>query len=221
MADMIRISASYLFNIMLKDTDGEEVFLLTKGERRDQYQPIGGAYKYYPEARPFLESLGAQFEESSRGVKSDDDLRLSIPKENVYDFEQWYRSGVGREVNCTRELYEELVSFMSDDDQKEFESFDGFLLKAGEFEEFVENGVNTIKPMDIIGIVPSEIQTQLIFALIHKYPERFLLATRKEIEEGKVVGEKSKIVKNIGDHTKKIFETDIPENSEKQFGESE
>ena len=44
----IRLSFSYLFKIQI---DGK--YLLIKGNRlKNQYQPVGGVYKYYPEAKP-------------------------------------------------------------------------------------------------------------------------------------------------------------------------
>lgn len=41
----VRVSISYLYRIRV-----ESEYLLIKGGRFDQYQPVGGVYKYYPSA---------------------------------------------------------------------------------------------------------------------------------------------------------------------------
>ena len=69
--EYIRVSASYLFNIQL-----DNQYLLVKSERRNQYQPIGGCYKYFSDAEDFLSSIGAIPEKKSNGIDSLMDLRL-------------------------------------------------------------------------------------------------------------------------------------------------
>ncbi|MFR7650579.1 MAG: hypothetical protein ACLUYK_04905, partial [Eggerthella lenta] len=49
----IRISAAYLFRIKI-----DERYLLILGGNIDQYQPVGGVYKFFPSAKIIREELG-------------------------------------------------------------------------------------------------------------------------------------------------------------------
>ena len=52
----IYLSFSYIYRI---EIDGK--YLLVRGRRmKDRYQPIGGVYKFYEEAKPFLNSIKFQ-----------------------------------------------------------------------------------------------------------------------------------------------------------------
>ncbi len=66
--------------------------------------PLGGALEFLDPARPFLESIGAEFEKPGTN-----ELRLYLPVDNLPVFEEWYRSGQDRETSPFRELHEELV----------------------------------------------------------------------------------------------------------------
>ena len=113
--EYIRISTSYLFNIKL-----DNQYLLVKSERRNLYQPIGGCYKYFPEAEEFLLSIGAIPEKKSNGIDSLMDLRLLVPKDNIEAFIEWFMSGQNRETTYHREFNEELVSVLPQEKQKLF-----------------------------------------------------------------------------------------------------
>lgn len=57
----IRISVAYLYKIKI---DGS--YLLTKGSKIDQYQPIGGVYKYYNTFGAKMNELGIRPETAER-----------------------------------------------------------------------------------------------------------------------------------------------------------
>ncbi|RLJ07038.1 MAG: hypothetical protein DRP12_02985 [Candidatus Aenigmatarchaeota archaeon] len=99
---MIRISASCLAKI---EIDGK--YLVGLNKRRFKhgkkvYTPFGGAIEFYESARPFLESLGAVFENGN-------DIRIEIPEEKIPEFERWFYQRKDREISPYRELREELV----------------------------------------------------------------------------------------------------------------
>lgn len=102
----LRISASYLYRIQV---DGK--YLLVKGNRFPQYQPVGGVWKVGPGGAAFLKKIGAlqddllPIDDVSRG-----DLRIRIKGIHLYAFISWFASGQGREVGPWREFYEELVA---------------------------------------------------------------------------------------------------------------
>ena len=197
----IRISASYLFNI---EVDGK--FLLIKSERRNQYQPVGGCYKYFPEAEVFLNSIGAIPEKKSNGVDSLMDLRLMIPEESLEAFVMWYYSMQGREVSFDRELNEELISFVPQNKQHLFDEVQTKNLAQGTFDLFFdeEKGMNSIKPMDIVGLELSKPQKDILKSVCANNSEKFIFASENDILKGyKLLNDGTKV--KIGSHTKNIL----------------
>lgn len=101
----IRFSISALVRI---EVDGQ--FLLTKGNRIDQFQPVGGVLKTFGAARTNLANLGVKAD-SKIPIDQDsrDDLRVFVPRRSIEAFVQWYLKGRGRESSPWREFNEELV----------------------------------------------------------------------------------------------------------------
>lgn len=101
----IRFSISALVRI-----EGDGKFLLTKGNRIDQFQPIGGVLKTFSTAHEKLGNLGVKAD-SKIPIDQDsrDDLRVFVPRRSIEAFVQWYLEGRGRETSPWREFSEELV----------------------------------------------------------------------------------------------------------------
>lgn len=102
----VRISASYLYRIRV---DGE--YLLVKGQRFDQYQPVGGVYKTHPSSsgkRNDMKILNDNLLEPDE--VSEGDLRVRVPGKNLVSFVKWFEEDRGRETDGWREFYEELIS---------------------------------------------------------------------------------------------------------------
>lgn len=102
----VRISASYLYRIRL----GNE-YLLIKGERFDQYQPVGGVYKTHPSSlgqRNYMNILDDNLLDPD--PVSEGDLRVRVPGKHLVSFVRWFEKGRGRETDCWREFYEELIA---------------------------------------------------------------------------------------------------------------
>lgn len=103
--EKIRFSLSYLFRIKIEDK-----YLLIKGNRINQYQPIGGVYKFYPSATSVLNELEIVSDEN---IPIDsinrNDLRLLVKGKNVYKFLKWFYSKKNREITIHREFCEELI----------------------------------------------------------------------------------------------------------------
>jgi hypothetical protein len=102
----IRVSIAYLFRIKI-----DSHYLLIKGRRIDQYQPVGGVYKYHPEEiRDLFNKLDVRddmlmpIDDHSR-----DDLRIRVPGRHLLAFIDWFNSEKNRETDQQREFYEELV----------------------------------------------------------------------------------------------------------------
>lgn len=101
----IRLSISYLYSI---EIDGK--YLLVKGNRIDnQFQPVGGVYKFYDEARPELEKFKYTLDTRMKNNNDPNDLRIRIKGKYLLKFMQWFKSMKDREYDPRRELEEELI----------------------------------------------------------------------------------------------------------------
>lgn len=103
----IRISVAYLFRIKI---DGK--YLLVKSNRRDYFQPVGGAFKTLPSSKHIFEKLNLESDrliETEKGIAKGD-LRIFTKGINVIEFIDWFNSKKDRELSPWREFYEELVA---------------------------------------------------------------------------------------------------------------
>lgn len=102
----VRISASYLIRIEHRGR-----YLLIRGNRYpDQFQPVGGVYKFNPSALSVLRKLRVQSDDLIPiDDVSSDDLRIRVEGRFLPSFLRWFVSGEGRENGPFREFYEELV----------------------------------------------------------------------------------------------------------------
>lgn len=99
----IRMSLSYLFQI--KD-NGK--FLLIQGNRIQQYQPVGGVYKYYDTFNNLKQDLEIS-DESNEHFFEEADLRIEAPAKNIMKILEWFKTQKNRETTVIREFIEELV----------------------------------------------------------------------------------------------------------------
>jgi hypothetical protein len=104
--DHLRVSISYLFRIKI-----DERYLLVKGRRIDQYQPVGGVYKCFPdEVHDLFTKLDVREDKAMPiDIHSRDDLRVRVLGKNLFDFVKWFMSEKNRETTQQREFREELV----------------------------------------------------------------------------------------------------------------
>lgn len=196
--EYIRVLASYLFSIKIDDK-----YLLVHSRRKNTFQPLGGCYKFFESAVPYLSSMGCL-----PADKDPYDLRLYVPAERINDFSEWLRSGKDRETTFDREFTEELFI---ENNYLDFSKF-GY----PKFEKY-KNGYMNIKydefygmlsayPMDIVSVELSKEQEKLIKEMVANPESPFVFATEKDIAKGFVMKNDKKV--RIGDHTKKIV---VPE----------
>ena len=100
----IRISYSYIFRIKI-----DNKYLLIKGNRIDQYQPVGGVYKYYDSFKDKYQKWEIVSEKNSDFFE-EKDLRIFIKGRYVMDFLKWIESNQNRECDYKREFIEELIN---------------------------------------------------------------------------------------------------------------
>lgn len=194
----VRLSFSYLFRIQV---DGK--YLLVKGNRlKNQYQPVGGVYKYYTEAKPVLESFNYKSDVKMGNAKETDDLRIFIKGKYLLSFMNWFLAMKDREYDPIREFKEELI--------------ETGLLSKEKFEKLVyrkvnvhNKGVRYSKYMqceefvyaDIFELKLTEEQEQEIRNAVKKRPELLCLATVDELKSECYSG----IQKNLGNNSKWII----------------
>ena len=102
----LRISVAYIFRIMI-----DQKCLLVSSDRRKMWQPIGGAYKFLPEAKGFKEKIC--FKKDIRhptDIVSVNDIRGIIKAQKLLKFIKWFESQREREFDPWRELIEEITS---------------------------------------------------------------------------------------------------------------
>ena len=98
----IRLSCAYLFRIRYNNK-----YLLIKGNRINQYQPVGGVYKYYDSFNGLKENLELK-DESESHFYENGDLRLVTIGKHLVKFLDWFDTKRNREITVIRELIEEL-----------------------------------------------------------------------------------------------------------------
>lgn len=191
----IRISFSYLFKIQV---DGK--YLLIKGNRlKNQYQPVGGVYKYYDEAKPVLESFNFRPDVSMGNTTETDDLRIYISGKHLLNFMQWFRGMKDREYDPKREFYEELIAskllpekiFSNLEYRKVHIHNNG--VKHSRFME-----CNELVYADIFEVKLSKPQKSAIRQAVRDYPDLLCLASEKELRCECYNG----IEKNLGNNSK-------------------
>lgn len=98
-----RVSFAYLFRIKIDDK-----YLLTQSKRINQYQPVGGVYKYFDSFEDKYNDWEITHEKN-KDFFEDGDLRIYIKGKYLNDFIKWIDTNRNRECDCRREFIEELV----------------------------------------------------------------------------------------------------------------
>lgn len=196
----IRLSIAYLVNIC---HEGE--YLLVKNSKNDNFQPVGGCYKYFESAKQFLRDIGYIPERTENGIDVENDFRIFIPTTQYQTFKDWYNKGISRELDYFREFKEE----MFDEDilpAKLFKAPKFKLVQTGSFELFTSQTLQmqTAMPMDIVTLELTKQQAQLLSKLKSKPSEKYIWATKQNILDG-FIKLPSGQIKTIGNHTPKIL----------------
>jgi hypothetical protein len=191
----VRVSVAYLFRIKVDDR-----YLLVRGLRWPQFQPVGGVYKVFPSARSFLDEIHA-LDDNLVPIDpvSMDDLRVRVPGRYVPRFVAWFAQGRDRESGPWREFYEEFVAtsllphavfpFV----QQRFLSRRVSQIRYSEYADSKELFVT-----DIFELVPNFAQLAALRALRLQAPPEIYWATESEIRRhGAVPGTNQSVV--IGD----------------------
>ena len=191
----IRLSFSYLFKI---EINGK--YLLIRGKRlRKQFQPIGGVYKYYKEAKPILEKFKYKTDIKMGNTNDTDDLRISLKGKYILKFTKWFLSMKDREYDPYREFQEELINsgLISKEDFK--------ILKYRKIDTHNKgitkstfNKCNEFIYADIFELDLTEKQKQILLTAVENNPDILCLASDVELSSECYNG----IEKNLGNNAK-------------------
>lgn len=129
----VRMSLSYLFSICI-----DNKYLLIKGGRVDQFQPLGGVFHYFDSFNEIKNRLNISDVTFSQ-FHDKNDLRIFVPGNNVLSVVDWFHSRKNRECTVTREFIEELVDtgVLEIQDLKEVQF---------EFKKSIETGIRFSEP---------------------------------------------------------------------------
>lgn len=200
----IRVSYSYIFRIELQGN-----YLLVKDEQgRNNYHPVGGVYKYYPEEIDIGDLFNGEYDGLFNATQdTEDDLRLKIKRSKLKNFNRWFSTEKNRENSddLSREFKEELL------DRKILDEniFDEIKYKyVGSFTKKSYNkelNLNQIRHYDIFSIKLSNAQRTFLQNLMKSNSENYLFATQENINNGFIhfagkryeIAEYTKLILNI------------------------
>lgn len=181
----IRVSYSYLFRIQYKN-----LHLLVRDEQgRNDYHPVGGVYKYYPSDIDIEEEFDGEYDGLyDINLDTDNDLRLIIGRKKIKAFNSWFNSFSGREnyTDISREFKEELIStkLLSENVFKTITyKYVGSCSKSDVNKQLK---MKQIRHFDIFTLRLTDAQKKQLEALRNKNNRRYIFASEKEIESGKV-----------------------------------
>ncbi len=176
----IRLSFSYLYKISV---DGK--YLLVKGNRlKNQYQPIGGVYKYYPEAKPHLEKFNYRPDIKMGNDNETDDLRLWIKGSHLLAYMDWFLSMKNREYDPYREFKEELLDTnLLPQDKFSVLKYRKVMVHDKGIQHSKFLGCNEYVYADIFELTLTEEQQDLIRKAVSEHPDQLCLATAEELRK--------------------------------------
>lgn len=176
------LSFSYLYRI---EIDGK--YLLIRGHRmRNRFQAIGGVYKYYPEARRFLNGISANPDTSLAGNTDEtDDLRLTIKGQHLLKFMDWFARMEDREYSPEREFYEELIQpgWLPEDlfRYRHFQYRKAGTHNVGITKSPVANSKPEVIYADIFEVSLDDTQKEAVRQALTEHSDELYLASRDEI----------------------------------------
>ena len=191
-----RISISYLFKIII-----DNKYLLIKGNHIEQYQPIGGVYKYYESFKDNFNKWGVR-NENEEAFYEENDLRIYVKGKYLCKIIKWFETMQNREFSVDREFVEELIS-------TDILDYDALYNAKFEFLRRQNSGVHVsshfkCREVIIYDIIEAKLRIQDMDLLINKCKTdaQILLADYESIERECVLI-KGKSCK-IGTHAKYI-----------------
>ena len=196
----IRVSISYLFQIKI---DGK--YLLVKGNRIDQYQPVGGVFKMLPSFKEIKRSYNIIDDDRLPiDETSEDDLRIRVQGKNLVKLLSWFYTRKNREVGVHREFYEELIrpEALTVDSLRDFtpEYFKTITTNIHNSKHF---SCKEILIYEIYEVVLSDYEKKQVVKFVESNPGEAVLARHDDIIKECI--DSDCLSKKIGGHAKYIL----------------
>lgn len=194
----VRMSLAYLFLI---DIDNKR--LLIKGNRINQFQPIGGVFQYYNSFDSKIEEWKIQNAPNEQFYENRD-LRIIVPAKNVVPIIDWFYSKKNREITVHREFIEELVNQgpleLQDLNSVEFEYLrtEQTNLEMKPYFNMLELNIYEIYRVNILDLEVLDKLRQV--AVVN---DKFYLVSTDDIKKENVVI--NEVSNKIGNHTKLVI----------------
>ncbi|RUR41863.1 hypothetical protein ELS18_02275 [Clostridium perfringens] len=203
----IRLSVAYLIRINIR---GKGYLLVKNSKIIDQFQPVGGVYKYNREGLDFLKKIKFREDEGYKSNENNkNDLRIRIKGRFLSKFVRWFKSKNGREVTAYREFKEELLDtgILKEeffDEQNVDIRFETRVIGDMKFSNHFQ--CDEILISDIYDFYPNLQQEKELKSLPNE-DGNYRFFSYDEIKRlGKVSGEKEY---RVGEHTLKILEGEV------------
>lgn len=196
----VYVSLSYLLQIK---TSGDNLYFLVKGNKIDQYQPVGGVFKIVG-SKNIEKDWNAQLKTDKANPR---DLRFYVQASKIPEIIQWFKSEKDRETGVWREFREELIDtgIVSEENFKttnvEFlRTEECILKKETRFDN--EKYHTLIYKVYRIELTPEQENEFNRLKTEDKFTEEYAFVERKDIESECFDEHK----KRIGQHTKYILQ---------------
>lgn len=195
----VYVSLSYLLRIKLH---GSEKYLLVRGSKIDQYQPVGGVYKLVGN-KCIIKEWEAEPKSDKKNQK---DLRFFVKAKYLPKIIKWFKSGEDREVGIWREFFEELVETkivskknFSTINAEQIKTVDKLLIKENRFKDETYHTLI----YNVYSVELNNKQTKELVKLMTSNPitNDYAFVTRDEIKKECFNNSKTR----IGQHTKYII----------------
>ena len=196
----IRVSIAYLFQIKINGK-----YLLIKGNRIDQFQPVGGVFKMLPSFKDIKRNYEITDDDRMPiDETSKDDLRIRVQGKHLVKLLSWFYSRKNREVGVHREFYEEMIKtgILEVDSLRNF---------TPEYCKTVNTNIRYSKHFkckeiliyEIYVIDLTEQEEQQIIEYVNANPHKAILASQDDITKECIVLDG--FSKKIGEHANHII----------------
>ena len=179
----LRLSFAYLLNIC------DEKYLLVLNEKSEQFQPVGGVYKYdHVKTSDLFKRCKIERDTQTEVSNGEYDLRLFLyDRFKLNDILHWFEKDENRESDPWREFHEEMVAsgILNRDDFYYIDYTKEYEYNTGIYLDKYRNGQESLKIFTVYELnLSNKIHKHAIDSLKAKDDHRILWASADEISSG-------------------------------------
>jgi hypothetical protein len=179
----LRLSFAYFLRIDV------ESYMLVFNDKSEQYQPVGGVYKYDPKnTAKLFEKCGIERDIQTPVTNGEYDLRLFLyDRFRLHDILRWFEKDENRESDPWREFHEELVAtgILSRDEFYYIDYTKKFEHNTGIFRDLYRNGQESLKVFTVFELNLTNKKHKDAFDVLKKSENHDIIwVSADEIKEG-------------------------------------